>query len=232
MRRFQDLRLPTSCVHSRRLRVTVGAAPWPPTPVTHLGNLCLGSPHPSGFVCLEVLVPDVRVSTHACVCVSTHARVCVPTGYTVRVPLNSSAVACPSGPCASSAADAERSSASGSGESPVIMRSRDAAVSWRRGVGTGHGEGVSVALGWSTECPVLAGNGRQQPWPEGTGDWGALQARLPGLQMGKRGRATARVSEGLRVKCAVGPLVFPSHPPLGVSPGGHDNSAGGRALGR
>lgn len=173
--------------------------PWVPTSF----RLCVSRGPGSRCMC-----------EHACMCVCecvcTHARVCVSTGDTVRVPLNSSAVACPSGPHASSAAGAERSSPSSSGESPVIMRSRDAAVSWGREVGTGHGEGVSVALGWSTECPVLAGNGRQQPRPEGTGDWGALQARLPALQIGKQGRATASVSEGLRVKCVVGPLVLPT----------------------
>lgn len=130
------------CVRSGRLGAAVGVALLMPTPVTHLGNLCLGSPRPSGFVCLEVLVPDVSVCEHACmcVCVCMHARVCVSTGPRKGPTKLSTAVACPSGPHAIAPQVQKEPPLQQWGESPVFTRSRDTAVSQGQEVGTGHGD--------------------------------------------------------------------------------------------
>ena len=133
-------------------------------PCDALRDLCLGSP----CVCLEGLVPDVSVCEHVCTCV--HECVCTRFhgGHDKGPTKLHAAVACPSGPHASSAPGAERSPHVGSGENPVTVRSRDAAVSWGREVGTGHADEEADMRG----TPVVRGVSRpswkwhrQRPWP-------------------------------------------------------------------
>lgn len=61
-----------------------GVAPGTPTPVMHLGNLCLGSP----CECPEGLFPHVSVREHVYACVPECVCMHVSTGDVVTVPLN------------------------------------------------------------------------------------------------------------------------------------------------
>ena len=99
----------------------MGVAPQTPTPVTHVGNLCLGSP------CFKLCVPRGPGSRceHTCmcdVCVHTCMRVCFH-GSHGKDPIElNPAVACSSGPCASSGTGTERSDHASSGERAQSLR--------------------------------------------------------------------------------------------------------------